>query len=182
MTNKNLEERLCGVVEIISNKLKGGEMDSKSFSFNVLSALKDKEILYAEGFPEVRESLNYFSSLLKIKLNLRISPGIMRDYVYSSDTILSDNAQKDITKYGEMCRDIHSYLKRRVGDKRVRVDEFKKIVNKYIVDTSRSNVRVTKLVDRIAATYEKEFNVIHEPLLKLGDYRIEEIERALGSI
>ncbi len=182
MANKNLEERLRGVVEIIGNKLKEREMDSKSFPLAVLSALKDGEILYAEGFPEVKEPLNYLSSLLRMKMNIRTSPGILRDYVCSSDTILSEDAQKDVTRYGELCRDVHSYLKRRVGDKRMRADEFKKIVSKYIVDTSRGNIRVTQLVDRMAAAYEKEFNVVHEPLLKLGDYRMDEIEKALGSI
>lgn len=185
-TNSETDLELKGKLEIIlsniSKKLSEKEVFQADYYNLVYSELKAQDIVSGNRYTEA-ENTGYFAAILNRKLSVVDSTGLMEDYCSLKNTILSENAKKDIEDFQNLKTDIGNHLKEKIGTEPVNEKYFRDTIKDYLaLKLPKSEIfRKASLLGCFYATFFSNFNIV-QPKRYVGGYAHENIEKVLKTI
>jgi hypothetical protein len=184
----DLEKKLAGVISDLKEKLAKGEIACSLYScyypyYSFIEFLLKKHGISEK--PRIGEA-GYISVILEKKLGIERKSGIKKEYYIIRETPLSGEAKKDIAEYDKLKDELGIYLKRVIGNKKVSIQEFRKLIEGYVAKKlNRDSIEYEVFIPKMIGTYERQFNLIIPEKKydnKIDRYTSSDIEKALSHI
>jgi hypothetical protein len=177
-----LTDKLKAVLDKVSARLAESEIVAGEFGYFLFEQLKEQGIVsgtYGQNVIDV----GAFEYLIGYKLRTHTLGGMNQDYIATCRTHVSGKMREDLEERELFDRIAIDYLREQFEGKEVTKSELDKAASSYVRERAPrlSAVRQAVLTGTLLSTLEREVKIAREPV-KIGDYRREDIEEALGKI
>lgn len=177
-----IKGKLENILANISKTLSEKEVSQTDYYGLIYTELKAQDIVSGSRYNEA-ENTGFFTAILDRKLSLVFSTGLKQDYKSLKNTILSENARKDIEDFQNLKTEVGNHLKEQIGTEQITERYFKDTIKNYLSSklSKFEPFRKASLSGCFYATFYSNFNIVR-PKRYAGKYEHENIEKVLKSI